>query len=252
MMLIVATVRAAARVAGLAKWMAARTVACIFNFIAVVGVAFVVPVVAPSAAHAAAMTDASQVAVAARPTIVVLGDSLSAEYGLARGTGWVALLRQRLAQTGSNYDVINASISGDTTSDGRGRLPAILARAHPGIVIIELGGNDALRGIPLTVTVENLQDLIARSRAAGAKVLLVGMQIPPNYGPDYTQKFRMLYPQLAQQTRVALAPVLLEGLADQPQMFQADQIHPIEAAQPRLLDNVYPALKPLLIGRSKP
>jgi acyl-CoA thioesterase I len=229
--------------------MAARIV----DFIAVVVVAVGVPFGVPSAAHAAAMADASQVTaqvpIVARPSIVVLGDSLSAEYGLARGTGWVALLRQRLAQTGSNYDVINASISGDTTSDGRGRLPAILARAHPAIVIIELGGNDALRGIPLAVTVENLQDLIARSRAAGAQVLLVGMQIPSNYGPDYTQKFRMLYPQLAQQTRVALAPFLLEGLADQPQMFQADQIHPIEAAQPRLLDNVYPALKPLLTVR---
>ena len=249
-MLIVATVRAAARVASTAKWMAAGIV----DFIAVVVFAVGVPL----AAHAVAITGgtaagaiaaASQVAVAAHPSIVVLGDSLSAEYGLARGTGWVALLRQRLAQTGSNYDVINASISGDTTSDGRARLPAILARAHPAIVIIELGANDALRGIPLAVTVENLQDVIARSRAAGAKVLLVGMQIPSNYGPDYTKKFRMLYPQLAQQTRVALAPFLLEGLADQPQMFQADQLHPIEAAQPRLLDNVYPALKPLLTVR---
>jgi acyl-CoA thioesterase-1 len=244
-MVIVATVRAAARVAGAAKW----TVARIVDFMAVAVVAAGIPLAAHAAAITGSIVDASQVAVAARPSIVVLGDSLSAEYGLARGTGWVALLRQRLAQTGSNYDVINASISGDTTSDGRARLPAILARAHPAIVIIELGGNDALRGIPLAVTVENMQDLIARSRAAGAKVLLVGMQIPSNYGPDYTQKFRKLYPQLAQQTRVALAPFLLDGLADQPQMFQADQIHPIEAAQPKLLDNVYPALKPLLTVR---
>jgi acyl-CoA thioesterase I len=204
--------------------------------------------VAVTAARAAQADKAA----AAPAAIVILGDSLSAEYGLARGSGWVALLRQRLAQTGSDYDVVNASISGDTTSDGRERLPAILARVHPAIVVIELGGNDALRGIPFTLTAANLRDMIDRSRANGAKVLLVGMQIPSNYGPDYTQKFRLLYPQLAQQKQVALVPFLLDGLADQPQMFQADQIHPLEAAQPRLLENVYPALKPLLAARPKP
>ena len=202
-------------------------------------------------AVAAAPEGAVAATAAPHPTIVVLGDSLSAEYGLARGSGWVALLRQRLAQTGSDYEVVNASISGDTTSDGRGRLPAILARTHPAIVVIELGGNDALRGIALSLSAANLRDMIDRARASGAKVLLVGMQIPPNYGPDYTQKFRQLYPRLAQQKQVALAPFLLDGLADQPQMFQADQIHPVEAAQPRLLANVYPALKPLLTARGR-
>ena len=181
-----------------------------------------------------------------RPTILVLGDSLSAEYGLTRGAGWVALLVSRLSHDGANYDVVNASISGDTTSDGRSRLPAVLARLHPALVVIELGANDALRGIPLSVTVDNLRFLIDQSQQHGAQVLLIGMQIPPNYGTDYTQKFRQLYPQLAQQKHLALVPFLLDGLMTQPQLFQADQLHPIEAAQGRLLDNVYRVLKPML------
>jgi len=181
-----------------------------------------------------------------RPTILVLGDSLSAEYGLTRGAGWVALLVSRLSHDGANYDVVNASISGDTTSDGRSRLPAVLARLHPALVVIELGANDALRGIPLSVTVDNLRFLIDQSQQHGAQVLLIGMQIPPNYGTDYTQKFRLLYPQLAQEKHVALVPFLLDGLMTQPQLFQADQLHPIEAAQGRLLDNVYRVLKPML------
>jgi len=181
-----------------------------------------------------------------RPTILVLGDSLSAEYGLTRGAGWVALLVSRLSHDGANYDVVNASISGDTTSDGRSRLPAVLARLHPALVVIELGANDALRGIPLSVTVDNLRFLIDQSQQHGAQVLLIGMQIPPNYGTDYTQKFRLLYPQLAQEKHVALVPFLLDGLMTQPQLFQADQLHPTEAAQGRLLDNVYRVLKPML------
>lgn len=179
-----------------------------------------------------------------RPTLLVLGDSLSAEYGLAHGTGWVALLGRRLA--GDGYAVVNASISGATTSDGRSRLPALLARLHPALVVIELGGNDALRGIPLSVTADNLRFLAEQSQQHGARVLLIGMQIPPNYGTDYTQKFRRLYPQLAQEKHLALVPFLLDGLMAQPQLFQADQIHPTEAAQERLLDNVYPVLKPML------
>ena len=196
----------------------------------------------PGAASATAMPAAN----ANRPTILVLGDSLSAEYGLTRGAGWVALLVSRLSHDGANYDVVNASISGDTTSDGRSRLPAVLARLHPALVVIELGANDALRGIPLSVTVDNLRFLIDQSQQHGAQVLLIGMQIPPNYGTDYTQKFRQLYPQLAQQKHLALVPFLLDGLMTQPQLFQADQLHPIEAAQGRLLDNVYRVLKPML------
>jgi len=181
-----------------------------------------------------------------RPKLLVLGDSLSAEYGLTRGSGWVALLTSRLAHDGAGYEVVNASISGDTTSDGRSRLPALLARLHPALVVIELGANDALRGIPLSVTADNLRFLIDQSQQHGAQVLLIGMQIPPNYGTDYTQKFRQLYPQLAQQKHLALVPFLLDGLMTQPQLFQADQLHPIEAAQGRLLDNVYRVLKPML------
>lgn len=194
----------------------------------------------PDSAHATAMPPPGQ------PTLLVLGDSLSAEYGLARGSGWVALLKARLAADGMGYQVVNASISGDTTSDGRGRLPALLARLHPALVLIELGANDALRGIPLSVTADNLRFLIDQSQAHGARVLLIGMQIPPNYGTDYTQKFRNLFPQLAQEKHLALVPFLLDGLATQPQLFQADQMHPTEAAQGRLLDNVYPQLKPML------
>jgi len=183
---------------------------------------------------------------ASPPALLVLGDSLSAEYGLARGTGWVALLNNRLAHDGARYTLVNASISGDTTSDGRSRLPALLARLHPALLILELGANDALRGLPLTVTADNLRFLIDQAQQHGAKVLLIGMQIPPNYGTDYTQKFRQLYPQLAQEKHLALVPFLLDGLMTEPQLFQADQLHPTEAAQGRLLDNVYPVLKPLL------
>jgi len=180
------------------------------------------------------------------PVLLVLGDSLSAEYGIARGSGWVALLRARLSAEGAHYTVVNASISGDTTSDGRGRLPALLTRLHPSLVLIELGANDALRGIPLELTADNLRFMIDQSRAANARVVLIGMQIPPNFGSDYTQKFHALYPQLAHQEHIALVPFLLDGIATQPDMFQADQMHPTEAAQGQLLNNVYPVLKPLL------
>lgn len=196
----------------------------------------------PAVAGATAMPPVA----AASPTLLVLGDSLSAEYGLARGTGWVALLKNQLASDGADYTVVNASISGDTSSDGRGRLPALLTRLHPALVLIELGANDALRGIPLSVTADNLRFLIDLSQQHNARVLLIGMQIPPNYGTDYTQKFRQLYPQLAQEKHLALVPFLFEGLMNQPQLFQADQLHPTEAAQGRLLDNVYPVLKPML------
>jgi acyl-CoA thioesterase-1 len=181
-------------------------------------------------------------------SIVVLGDSLSAEYGLDRDTGWVALMRKRLAQSAPDYNVVNASISGETTTGGKTRLPAILARVHPGAVIVELGANDALRGIPLTLSRSNLGSIIESSQAAGAKVLVIGMRIPPNYGPDYSEKFFQTFAELAKQYHTAYVPFLLDGLVDDPSLFQADQIHPTAAGQPRMLDNVWPALKPLLKG----
>ncbi|KVF07087.1 arylesterase [Burkholderia vietnamiensis] len=181
-----------------------------------------------------------------RPTLVVLGDSLSAEYGLPRDTGWVALLRQRLATERIDYSVANASVSGDTTSGGRARLPAVLQRLKPSIVIVELGSNDALRGVPVATTEQNLSDIIAAARRAHAQVVLVGMYVPPNYGPDYTQKFHAVYTRLSKQLGVPLVPFLLAGIENKPEMFQSDQMHPGEQAQRVLLDNVWPTLKPLL------
>ncbi|WP_035475138.1 arylesterase [Burkholderia sp. WSM2230] len=199
---------------------------------------------AATAAHAANAPEPS------KPVIVVLGDSISAEYGLPRDTGWVALLRQRLADERIDYSVANASISGDTTSGGRARLPALLQRLKPSILIVELGANDALRGVPLSTTEDNLRTIIEQAQQGHAKVVLVGMYVPPNYGPDYTQKFHGIYGQLAKQLRVPLVPFLLAGIADKPDMFQADQIHPTQQAQAVLLNNVWPAVKPLLRASS--
>ncbi|RZF25296.1 arylesterase [Paraburkholderia sp. UYCP14C] len=182
----------------------------------------------------------------AKPVIVVLGDSISAEYGLPRDTGWVALMRQRLAEERIDYSVANASISGDTTSGGRARLPALMARLKPSIVIVELGANDALRGVPLSTTEDNLRTIIEQAQQGHAKVVLVGMYVPPNYGPDYTRKFHGLYGQLSKEFHLPLVPFLLAGIADKPEMFQADQIHPTQQAQPLLLNNVWPAVQPLL------
>ncbi|WP_175923422.1 arylesterase [Burkholderia latens] len=181
-----------------------------------------------------------------QPALVVLGDSLSAEYGLPRDTGWVALLRQRLAAERIDYSVANASVSGDTTSGGRARLPAVLQRLKPSIVVVELGANDALRGVPVATTERNLRDIIAAARNAHAQVVLVGMYVPPNYGPDYTQKFHAVYTRLSKELGVPLVPFLLAGIENKPEMFQSDQMHPAQQAQRVLLDNVWPALKPLL------
>jgi acyl-CoA thioesterase-1 len=178
--------------------------------------------------------------------ILVLGDSLSAEYGLARGTGWVALLQKKLAKDKPGVEVINASISGDTTSGGRSRLPALLKRHQPSHVVIELGGNDALRGLPMTMTQENLLTMTRQAQAAGAKVLLLGMQMPPNYGPEMARQFEAAYSEVAKSQKAALVPFFLKGVGDDPdpiKWFQADRIHPNEAAQPRLLANVWPILK---------
>ena len=182
-------------------------------------------------------------------TILVVGDSLSAEYGLKRGTGWVALLDKKLATEKSRAKVINASISGDTTSGGRSRLPALLKQHQPGVVVIELGGNDALRGLPLAMTQANLQAMAQASLQAGAKVLLVGMQVPPNYGADYSAKFAGTFAAVAKSQKTALVPFLLKGIADGPdatKLFQADRIHPKEEAHPQMLANVWPELQKLL------
>ena len=184
-------------------------------------------------------------AYSASKSILVLGDSLSAEYGLARGSGWVALLQQRLKAENIDGSVVNASISGETSSGGKTRLPALLQR-RPDIVIIELGGNDALRGLQLSATESNLRAMISAAQQAKAKVLLVGMRIPPNYGRDYTEKFFSLYATLAKQNKVPLIPFLLDGVADKPELFQADRIHPVAQAHPIMLNNVWTGLKPLL------
>lgn len=179
-------------------------------------------------------------------TILVVGDSLSAEYGLKRGTGWVALMEQRLTQEKISATVINASISGDTTSGGRSRLPALLAKHKPTLVIIELGGNDALRGLPLNMTQDNLQAMTQAAQAIKAKVLLLGMQMPPNYGQDYGARFAALYTTVAKATKVSLVPFMLKDVADGPdalRLFQNDRIHPSEAAHPTILNNVWPAVK---------
>ena len=183
------------------------------------------------------------------PTLLVVGDSLSAEYGLPRGSGWVALLEQRLAQQQFKAKVVNASISGDTTSGGRSRLPALLKVHTPSHVLIELGGNDALRGLPLAMTRDNLLAMLRAAKDSGAKLMVVGMQLPPNYGARYGQDFAALFAEAAGSEGAALVPFLLAGVADAPnaeQWFQRDRIHPSAAAQPKLLANVWPVLKPWL------
>lgn len=183
------------------------------------------------------------------PLLLVVGDSLSAEYGLPRGTGWVALLERRLAQRKSPARVLNASISGDTTSGGRTRLPALLAQHKPTHVLLELGGNDALRGLPLNLTEANLRAMAQAAKAAGARVLIAGMQVPPNYGKRYGEDFVALFARVAKDEGAALVPFLLAGVADAPDadaQFQPDRIHPRAEAHPRILDNVWPVLQPWL------
>jgi acyl-CoA thioesterase I len=194
---------------------------------------------------AAAMTTFA----AAPPKILVVGDSLSAEYGLARGTGWVALLEKKLASDKINALVVNASISGDTTSGGLSRLPTLLTQHKPTIVVIELGGNDALRGMAMTQTEQNFSRMAELATRAGAKVLLLGMQVPPNMGPTYAKEFAAVYQHVAKSNKVALVPFFLKGVADAPNsrtQFQADGIHPIATAHPTMLANVWPELKKLL------
>jgi acyl-CoA thioesterase I len=189
---------------------------------------------------------ALQNAVASDRTILVLGDSLSAAYGIRSEQGWVALLTQRLQSQGYGYEVINASMSGETSSGGAQRLPRALQIHQPKLVILELGANDALRGLPLSVTQENLTKMVQLAQAAGARVLLVGIRIPPNYGPRYASEFADLYPQIAKQYGLPLVPFLLEKVALSPELMQEDGLHPNARGEPLVLDTVWPVLEPLV------
>lgn len=200
-----------------------------------------------AAAQARAQAPAGNAAPARK--IVILGDSLSSEYGLARGTGWVALLARRLADSHPGWQVVNASIGGDTTAGGRSRLPALLRQHRPAVLVVELGGNDALRGLALEMTEANLDAMVKAGRQAGAKVLLVGNQVPPNYGQRYTRDFAALFPRIAQANQVPVVPFMLAGVADTPDAdanFQPDRIHPLAQAHPAILDNIWPELRKLM------
>ena len=183
------------------------------------------------------------------PVVAVLGDSISAAYGIAPDQGWVALLAQRLRDEGYPHGVVNASISGDTTAGGLARLDGLLQREQPAVLIIELGGNDGLRGLPIKGMRENLARMVARATASGSRVLLAGMRIPPNYGPRYSELFHTTFRQLSVSEQVGLVPFLLDGIADVRHLMQADNIHPTAEAQPLILDNLWPQLVPLLQQR---
>lgn len=183
---------------------------------------------------------------AAAGTLLVVGDSISAGFGLDSRLGWVSLLQQRLKDEGYADQVVNASISGDTSAGGQARLPALLVAHKPSLVVLELGGNDGLRGLPPQQLQQNLASMIDQAREVGAKVVLLGMRLPPNYGVRYTSAFAQVYERLSTQKQVPLVPFFLDGVGGVSQMMQADGIHPTVGAQPRLLENAWPAIKPLL------
>lgn len=187
-----------------------------------------------------------QWALAGPGPLLVLGDSLSAEYGLRRGAGWVALLEQRMRERGHARPVVNASISGETTAGGRSRIAGLLTRHRPGVVVVELGGNDALRGLDLEATEANLREILRAARTAGARTLLLGMRVPPNYGQAYGERFAALFPRIARAESSELVPFFLEGVGDRLELFQPDRIHPNERAQPAMLENVWRPLQRLL------
>jgi acyl-CoA thioesterase I len=189
---------------------------------------------------------AAQGAEASDRTILVFGDSLSAAYGLRPEQGWVALLQKRLASTGYGYEIVNASVSGETSSGGLQRLPRALQLHQPRILILELGANDGLRGLPLTTTRENLQKMIALAKQSHARVLLVGMRIPPNYGPRYTSDFAQMYPEIASRDGLPLVPFLLQSVALDPGRMQSDGLHPNARGEPAVLDTLWPQLEPML------
>ena len=182
----------------------------------------------------------------AGPTLLVYGDSLSAAYGIARNQGWVTLLEERLRQRRLDYTVVNASISGETSSGGASRIAAALAQHRPGIVILALGANDGLRGLPVAQLRENLAAVLRAARKTGSRVLLVGMRMPPNYGPRYTQEFEQVYASLAKQFKLRLVPFLLDGVAGNRDLFLEDNLHPTAKAQPAILENIWKGLAPLL------
>lgn len=186
------------------------------------------------------------VAQAAAPKILVFGDSLSASYGIAANRGWVTLLGERLKRERLDYSVVNASISGETTAGGVARLGKMLEAHRPAVVLLELGANDGLRGLPVAAMKKNLAAMVAMGQKAGAKVLLVGMRLPPNYGPEYTNAFDGAFVELAKSQKAALVPFLFEGFGDKRELFLEDRIHPNEQAQPLLLENVWKGLRPLL------
>lgn len=200
-------------------------------------------------AAAALALATSQGCAAASRVILVVGDSISAGYGLPPGTGWTQLLTERLMLRKLDWRVVNASISGDTTSGGRARLPALLAREKPALVVIELGGNDGLRGSDLATMRANLTAMVDMSKAAHAAVLLVGMRLPPNYGNAYVSRFAANYVDVSKASKVPLVPFLFAGFAERTDLFQADGVHPKAESQLRLLDNVWPYLAPLLSAR---
>ena len=185
-------------------------------------------------------------AYSASKTLLVLGDSISAEYGLPRDSGWVSLLQTRLSDDKLPVSVVNASISGETTAGGLTRLPGLLQQHKPAVLIIELGGNDGLRGLSLAATQSNLREMIKSADRIGARVLLLGMRVPPNYGPDYSKRFAAMYQGLARERNVKLVPFLFAGLEDTERFFQQDRIHPNQRAQTVMLDNVWPSLQSLL------
>lgn len=189
---------------------------------------------------------ASASARAEAPVILVFGDSISAGYGLPLEQGWVELLRTRLKSQGYGYQVVNASVSGETTAGGLARLPRALELHHPKIVILELGGNDGLRALPIAQMRANLTQMVTLATAIGAKVLLLGMRMPPNYGPEYTKQFALVFSDLTSEKKIPSVPFLLNDIALSPNLLQGDDIHPNALGQPILLDNVWPALKPLL------
>lgn len=185
-------------------------------------------------------------AYSASKTLLVLGDSISAEYGLPRDSGWVSLLQTRLSDDKLPVSVVNASISGETTAGGLTRLPGLLQQHKPAVLIIELGGNDGLRGLSLAATQSNLREMIKSADRIGARVLLLGMRVPPNYGPDYSKRFAAMYQGLARERNVKLVPFLFAGLEDTERFFQQDRIHPNQRAQTVMLENVWPSLRSLL------
>ena len=185
-------------------------------------------------------------------TILVFGDSLSAAYGIRAEQGWVALLTQRLESQGYGYQIVNASVSGETTSGGRERLPRALQLHQPAIVVLELGGNDGLRGLPIGEMRANLAAMVQLAQAAGARVLLVGMRIPPNYGPRYSEGFAHVFPEVASQYHVPLVPFLLQNVALDPARMQQDSVHPNARGEPPVLENVWPYLLPLLGKNAQP